>query len=620
MRRRTETLTPLYIIFILLTTACANIGRPDGGPFDEMPPVMVKSSPEQNGLNANKKKISLEFDEYIKLENASEKVVISPPQTKQPTLSTVGKKIVIDLNDTLIPNTTYTIDFGDAIIDNNEGNALEQFAFTFSTGNAIDTMEVSGVVLNASDLEPKKGMLVGLYSNLDDTAFTKTKMERIGRTDSKGEFKIKGIRPGKYKIYALLDNDQNYMFSQKSEDIAFLDSIIVPSSFPDTKFDTTWVDTVTIDTIIERAYTHYIPDNIILKSFQEEYKTQNLLKNDRSSKEKFTLYFNTKADSLPELKGLNFDERDAFIIERSQYNDTISYWLKDSAIYNIDTLRLSVTYITKDSLFNDIKKTDTINTITKKVFVKKDRKKKKEEQDTIPIQHLKIDASCFKNVFDGYKDGYIKAEQPVDSFDRKAIRLTMKKDSTFTEVPFNFIKDDSNVRTYKIIANWEESMDYIFSIDSGAIRSIYGLTNDKIEQQIKIRPIKEYGMIVLHIKGLDNQPAYAELLNKSDNPVRKVKIKDNTAEFNFLPAGSYYFRLCIDSNNDNEWTTGDFGKKKQPEEVFYYNGKIDLKAMWTIEQDWDLKAIPANKQKLLEITKQKPEQKKKQQKTRTYQQ
>lgn len=620
MRRRTETLTPLYIIFIFLTTACANIGRPDGGPFDEMPPVMVKSSPEQNGLNANKKKISLEFDEYIKLENASEKVVISPPQTKQPTLSTVGKKIVIDLNDTLIPNTTYTIDFGDAIVDNNEGNALEQFAFTFSTGNAIDTMEVSGVVLNASDLEPKKGMLVGLYSNLDDTAFTKTKMERIGRTDSKGEFKIKGIRPGKYKIYALLDNDQNYMFSQKSEEIAFLDSIIIPSSFPDTKFDTTWVDTVTIDTIIERAYTHYIPDNIILKSFQEEYKTQNLLKNDRSSKEKFTLYFNTKADSLPELKGLNFDERDAFIIERSQYNDTISYWLKDSAIYNIDTLRLSVTYITKDSLFNDIKKTDTINTITKKTFVKKDRKKKKEEQDTIPVQHLKIDASCFKNVFDGYKDGYIKAEQPIDSFDRKAIRLTMKKDSTFTEVPFNFIKDDSNVRTYKIIANWEESMDYIFSIDSGAIRSIYGLTNDKIEQQIKIRPIKEYGMIVLHIKGLDNQPAYAELLNKSDKPVRKVKVKDNTAEFNFLPAGSYYFRLCIDSNNDNEWTTGDFEKKIQPEEVFYYNGKIDLKAMWTIEQDWDLKAIPANKQKLLEITKQKPEQKKKQQKTRTYQQ
>lgn len=620
MRRRTETLTPLYIIFIFLTTACANIGRPDGGPFDEMPPVMVKSSPEQNGLNANKKKISLEFDEYIKLENASEKVVISPPQTKQPTLSTVGKKIVIDLNDTLIPNTTYTIDFGDAIVDNNEGNALEQFTFTFSTGNAIDTMEVSGVVLNASDLEPKKGMLVGLYSNLDDTAFTKTKMERIGRTDSKGEFKIKGIRPGKYKIYALLDNDQNYMFSQKSEEIAFLDSIIIPSSFPDTKFDTTWVDTVTIDTIIERAYTHYIPDNIILKSFQEEYKTQNLLKNDRSNKEKFTLYFNTKADSLPELKGLNFDERDAFIIERSQYNDTISYWLKDSAIYNIDTLKLSVTYITKDSLFNDIKKTDTINTITKKTFVKKDRKKKKEEQDTIQVQHLKIDASCFKNVFDGYKDGYIKAEQPIDSFDRKAIRLTMKKDSTFTEVPFNFIKDDSNVRTYKIIANWEESMDYIFSIDSGAIRSIYGLTNDKIEQQIKIRPIKEYGMIVLHIKGLNNQPAYAELLNKSDKPVRKVKVKDNTAEFNFLPAGSYYFRLCIDSNNDNEWTTGDFGKKIQPEEVFYYNGKIDLKAMWTIEQDWDLKAIPANKQKLLEITKQKPEQKKKQQKTRTYQQ
>lgn len=620
MKRRTNILIPVYIVLLFLVAACANIGRPDGGPYDELPPVMLKSIPIQNGTNVNRKKIQLEFDEYIKLENASEKVVISPPQVKPPTLSTIGKKIVIDLNDSLQPNTTYTIDFGDAIVDNNEGNPLEQFAFAFSTGNSIDTMEVSGTVLNASDLEPKKGMLVGLYSNLDDSAFTKTKMERIGRTDSRGQFKIKGIKPGKYRIYALLDNDQNYMFSQKSEEIAFLDSLIIPSSFIDTRYDTTWVDTITIDTIIERQYTHYIPDNIILKAFQEEYKIQSLLKNDRSDKEKFTLFFNTKADSIPEVKGLNFDEKDAFIVESSLNNDTVAYWIKDSTLYNIDTLKMAVTYTTKDSLLKDIRKTDTITTVTKKSFVKKEKKKKKDEQDTIQVRHLNIDISCFRSVFDGYKDGFITMEHPLDSFDRKAIRLTTQQDSTTVEVPFNFTKDENSVRTYRIVANWEESRSYTFSIDSGAVRSIYGITNNKIEQQFKIRPIKEYGMISLRINGLDGQPAFAEILNKSDKPIRKVKVENNTAEFNFIPAGSYYFRLCIDRNNDGIWTTGDYEKKIQPEEVFYYNGMLELKAMWTIDQNWDIKSVPANRQKPLDITKQKPEEKKKkQQRTRTYQ-
>lgn len=618
MAKNTNRFVPLYIIIIFLMAACANIGRPDGGPFDEMPPVMKKSSPEQNGTNVNKKKIILEFDEYIKLENASEKVVISPPQTKQPTLSTLGKKIVIELNDTLIPDMTYTVDFGDAIVDNNEGNPLEQFTFSFSTGNSTDTMEVAGTVLNAADLEPKKGLLVGLYSNLEDSAFTTTKMERIGRTDSKGEFRIKGVKPGKYKIYALLDNDQNYMFNQRSEEIAFLDSVIVPSSFIDTRYDTLWVDTLTVDTIIEKTYTHYIPDNIILKSFQEEYKIQSLLKNDRTDKEKFTLFFNAEADSVPEIKGLNFNDKDAFIIESSINNDTVTYWIKDSAIYNVDTLKLAVTYMSKDSLFKDIKKTDTISTVTKKIFVKKEKKKKKDEQDTIIVRHLGIDLSSFKSVFDGYNDGYITTEQPVDTFDRKGIKLAIKKDSSVVDVPFNFIKDNTTARGYKIIANWEESQNYIFSLDSGAIKSIYGLTNKKVEQNFKIRPIKEYGMIVMHINGLDGRPAYAELLNSNDKPIRKVKVQNNTAEFNFLPAGSYYFRLCIDSNNDFKWTTGNFEKRIHPEEIIYFNGKIELKSMWTIEQDWNIKSVPANRQKPLEITKQKPEQKRKVQRTRTY--
>lgn len=611
----------IFIIFASLLTAmffaCANIGRPDGGPFDEQPPVMVKSVPEQRGLNVNRKKVNIEFDEYITLENASEKVVISPPQTKTPEINAIGKRIAINFQDTLVPNATYTIDFGDAIVDNNEGNALENFVFTFSTGAAIDTMEVSGTVLNAADLEPKKGMLVGLYSDLSDTAFTTKKMERIGRTDSRGQFRIKGIKPGKYNIYALNDNDQNYMFSQKSEEIAFIDSLIIPSSFPDIRYDTTWVDTLTIDTIKAVEYTHYMPDNVILKAFQEEYKVQNLLKNNRATKEKFTLYFNTKSDSLPEIKGLNFDATDAFVIENNMTNDTISYWIRDSLIYNVDTLQLTVTYTTKDSLMQDYRKTDTIKTVTKKTFEKKKKKKKDDELEIAPS--LDVNLESISGTFDGYKDIDVSFSEPLASYERSAMNIQMKVDTAYQDIPFNFEKDSTRERYYKWIANWEENKEYKLTVDSGTIRGIYGLTNNRIEKVFKVRPISEYGMIVLRIQGLDGRPAFAELLNKSDKPVRKVTVKDDVAEFNFLQAGKYYVRLCIDSDGNGEWTTGNFEERKHPEEVFYYNGIIELKAMWTIEQDWNLYALPADKQKLDEIKTQKPETKKKTQRTRTYQ-
>lgn len=609
---------PFIFVAAAMLSACANIGRPDGGPFDETPPVMLRSAPEQGGLNVKRHKITIEFDEYIKLENANEKVVISPPQTRQPALTTVGKKISVNLEDTLIKDMTYTIDFGDAITDNNEGNPLENFTFTFSTGETIDSLEVAGTVLNAADLEPKKGMLVGLYSNLEDSAFTKTKMERIGRTDSRGMFRIKGVKPGKYRVYALLDNDQNYMFSQKSEEIAFLDSIIVPDAFMDFRNDTLWVDSLTIDTIMTKSYTHFIPDDVILKVFQEDYKNQALLKNDRATKEKFTLFFNTKADTLPTLRGLNFDEKDAFIIEPSMKNDTITYWIKDSTIYNTDTLKMSVTYLTKDSTMTLVPRTDTVNVVTKKIFTKEKKKKKDDEEIFVPSLSVKFPG--LSNVWDGYKDIVFETEHPVEEIEKDVFTLKMKKDTILTDVPFNLEKVEGKPRNYKIIANWEAGENYVLTADSASIRSIYGLTINKIAQNFKIRPIEEYGMIVLYIKGLDGKKAFAELLNASDKPLRKAEVVDNTAEFNFLPAGKYYIRLCIDNNGDGEWTTGEFEKKLHAEEVFYYNGMIDLKAQWTIEQDWDIYAIPADKQKPNEIKKQKPEEKKKQTRTRTYKQ
>ena len=368
-------------MLVIIGYSCASMGTPDGGPYDEMPPKFVGSSPKLHAVNAKNQKLELEFDEFIKLEKAAEKVVVSPPQLDQPEIKVLGKKVVIELIDTLKDSTTYTIDFSDAIVDNNEGNPMGHFTYSFSTGTSIDTMEVSGTVLNAADLEPIKGILVGLHKNLNDSAFTKLPFDRVSRTDSRGHFSIRGVAPGEYRIYALMDGNQNYLFDSKTEAIAFSDSIIIPSVIPATRQDTIWKDTLTIDTIKTVGYTRFMPDNLILRVFKEENTRQYFSRAQRDKENHFVLKFSAKADTLPTLTGLNFDATDAFIVESNAGNDSICYWIKDSLVYQMDTLALQMDYLYTDSLNQLVPKTDTIYLANKLTRAQKEKLAKKEAEE-----------------------------------------------------------------------------------------------------------------------------------------------------------------------------------------------------------------------------------------------
>ena len=339
---------PLILMLVIVAYSCASIGNPDGGPYDEEPPKFVGGIPSMRAVNNTRQKIELEFNEFIKLEKPSEKVIFSPPQMEQPELKVVGKKVVIELLDTLKDSTTYTIDFSDAIVDNNEGNPMGNFSYSFSTGSSIDTMEVAGTVLQASDLEPIKGIQVGLHKVLEDSAFTTSAFDRVSRTDSRGYFSIRGVAPGKYRIYALKDGNQNYLYDSKTEMIAFSDSIIIPSMMPATRQDTVWKDTLTIDTIKTVNYTRYLPDSLILRAFKEENDRQYLTRSQRDKENHFILTFSAKADTLPIIKGLNFDDKDAFVIETTPRNDSICYWIKDSLVYQMDTLAIQLDYLYTD--------------------------------------------------------------------------------------------------------------------------------------------------------------------------------------------------------------------------------------------------------------------------------
>lgn len=602
------------VVLTVLMYSCANIGNPDGGAYDETPPKFLKSTPAMGALNNTRKKVTLEFDEYIKLEKASEKVVVSPPQIEMPDIKQNGKHITIDLKDSLKANTTYTIDFSDAIVDNNEGNPLGNFAFTFSTGAEIDTMEVSGTLLEASNLEPVKGMLVGLHSNLTDSAFTKLPLERVARTDSRGHFTIRGIAPGTYHIFGLQDMDQDFAFSQKSEALAFNDSVIIPHFEERMRYDTIWQDTLTIDTIMESKYTHYLPDHVLLRSFKETNPVQYLTKSERLTPHKFTLYFTAPADTLPTIKGLNFNEEDAFLIEKSLKNDTINYWVKDSLLYKKDTLSMSVDYLYTDTLGKLVPRTDTLYMATKKYKgggeqPKKKKKKKEDEPEPTVFLTVSVDAP---SAMDVYKNIRLNFDEPVARFDSAAIHLEQKVDSLWKDVSFAFQRDTSQLRSFELAANWEPGQEYKFRVDSTAFHGLYGLFTDKIEQSFKVRSLEEYGAIYFNIAGADSI-AFVELLDGQDKPIRHAKVVDGQADFYYLNPGKYYACLVNDTNGNGVWDTGSYAEKRQPEMVYYYPQELELKANWELEQDWNVTAVPLDKQKLDNLKKQKPDEDKKKQ-------
>ena len=580
-----------------------------------------------HAVNAKDKKLELEFDEFIKLEKPSEKVVVSPPQLEQPEIKVVGKKVVAQLFDTLKHATTYTIDFSDAIVDNNEGNPMGNFTYSFSTGATIDTMEVSGAVLNAEDLEPIKGIQVGLHMNLNDSALNTLPFDRVSRTDSRGRFSIRGVAPGKYRIYALMDGNQNYLYDSKTETVAFSDSIIIPSMMPATRQDTLWKDTLTIDTIKTVGYTRFMPDDIILRAFKEENTRQYLSRKERDKENHFILTFSAKADTLPTLKGLNFDEKDAFVIEANEGNDSICYWVKDSLVYQMDTLAIQVDYLYTDTLDQLVPKTDTLylaNKLTreqrdklkkqeeeKKEKERKKREKKGEAPKPEPTLFLKMNVDA-PSAFDINRNVVLSFDEPLARIDTSSIHVSVKEDTLWVEKPFILVADSVIPRRYEILADWQPDREYQLKIDSTAITGLYGLHTDKVDQSFKVKKLDEYGTLFFNIRGV-NQPAIVELLDAAGKVIRQQRVTpEGTADFYYLaPNTKYYVRMFMDRNGNGKWDTGNVEKRMQPEEVYYLPKSWEMKANFDFEETWDIHSTPVDKQKLDEIKKQKPEEVKK---------
>lgn len=624
----------LCLLALLLTAACASIGNPDGGRFDETPPRVVGSSPADGAVNVSKRKVQILFDEYIKLEKASEKVVISPPQIEPANVRADGKRVKVDFYDSLRANTTYTIDFSDAIEDNNEGNPMGQYTFSFSTGDVIDTMQVSGRVLNAADLEPIKGIMVGLYpadSTWNDTLFRTRPFLRVSRTNGEGRFTIKGVKDGAYRVRALEDKDGDFVFSQKNERVAFDTMVYVTGSFPDVRMDTVWRDSLWYDSIRVVPYTHYTPDDVLLLAFLEDGQERHLLKTAYPEPTNFTFYFTAPSDSTPRIKGLNFDER-CLVADASLKNDTVTFWVTDTAlIHRQDTLSMILSYMETDTLGQLVVTNDTLDLSPKTTYAKiaaerskqieaweKDRERRqKKAKKPLPYEENPYERTWLEA---GFKPSgslapnqnvrYL-AKEPILEVDTTKIHFYVKKDTDWLPAPFLFMPEERSAKSYMLYAEWEPGQKYRFVMDTAAVVSVLEHESKSVRQEFHVRAVEEYGSIFIHVISPDTG-VVVQLLSKNDKVEAQQRTdKEGNADFFFMKPGEYYMRCYVDANGNGQWDTGDYASGLQPERVYYFGKPLPLKARWDLRQDWDIRAVDVARQKPMAITKQKPDKEKK---------
>jgi uncharacterized protein (DUF2141 family) len=524
-------------------------------------------------------------------------------------------------------NTTYTIDFSDAISDNNENNPMGSYTYSFSTGERIDTFEVSGYVLDASNLEPIKGIMVGLYNDLADSAFQTKPMLRVSRTDSRGHFVVKGVAPGTYRAYALQDADGDFRFTQKSEMIAFNHQTFEPGSKPDVRTDTIWRDSLHIDALVQVPYTHFLPDDITLLAFTHVLTDRFLIKTERVDAKKFSMYFSYGHPDLPVIKGLNFDSNDAFVVETNEQQDTIHYWLRDTTLINQDTLRMEINYQISDSTGMLVNQTDTIESLAKTPYAKRLKEKAKEidqwmkEQEKKKKRDMPYDSVWHEKPLEPKydvpssmdPDKIIKIEMPapLQRCDTAAVHLYSMIDSVWYESDCRMEPIPNKLRSYQILADWRPGIEYSLEIDSAAFEDIYGKVTNAFKQGIKVKGEDEYGTLKLNISGVEDSAMVVQLLNGSDKVVKQACVKNHMVEFKYLKPEKYYVNAFIDSNGNGVWDTGNYAEDRQAEAVYYYPKEIEAKAKWDLKLNWNVTALPVYKQKPEKITKQKPEAAKK---------
>ena len=565
---------------VAMLWGCASIGNPSGGPRDEDPPRFVRANPAPGSVNVDPSNINIDFNELVNVKDAFQKVVLSPPTKNTPRVSTRGRRVVVNITDTLLPNTTYTIDFGDAIEDNNEANKLSGFAYTFSTGPVLDSLRISGMVLGAEDMEPQQGVFVGAYISKEDSAFIRQPLERLARTDEYGRFIIRGLQDTTYRLFALKDLDNDKHYANPEEDIAWFDDIIRPYSERVTTSDTVRnLYTGEVDTVVQRERTRFLPNNVLLRMYNTGLKPQYLVSYTRPDSTRLEFIFNSPSKTAPEIRIADDAGFPGLLqAERTPGNDTLTFWLPRE-LASRDTLQLALSY-TNVELLTGIETlvSDTVKLMKpkqeapKKKEKKKDKKKESNEatdEDGEEEEQPKTPSFAFSAKgpdSDITRPLTIEVPIPLSRIDPSAFRLETKPDTVWFPVNGDYRlerADTLSERRFKIEFPWKRGTTYRLAIDSLAATDIYGINSDPLEYEFKTKAPEDLSNLKLPINGLEpGIPAFVQLMASGDKPKYTAPVTDGAAYFEGIDAGKYYARLYEDFNGDGRYTPGSYRLQK----------------------------------------------------------
>jgi len=577
---------------VLAFAKCAKVVAPTGGPRDSIPPRLVKSEPPNYSVNFESKEVEIEFNEYIQFDELQQQFLSSPPFEEEPEIQMKGRGLLIEFNEPLRDSATYTLNFGNAITDFREGNPFRNFKYVFSTGPELDSMEVRGSVAGALDLMPRQDILVMLYESLNDSVPYNQIPDYVSRTNEDGTFSITNVRLDTFKLFALGDQNANYMYDNIQEPVAFLDSLITFEKQMIDRYDTTFnepyrdslnvPDSVRVDTVIHRHYYGYPRKDIYLRLFNEAPQDQYLKTSQRKMPPKVDFVFNKAIEDSIEVNLLDsIDHEDWYLQEKSLQQDTVIYWIKDSSIYNRRYIGFEVGYQGRDSLNNPIWATDTIEVGYS--F---------EEGERTAVDSVKL-SSNLGNQFDLNKEVQLRYPYPIQSVDTGKIKLYQKVDTLFEEKNFRFRRDTQDLNQAWLNVNWNGETDYKLQILPQAIQTMYNVYHDTLQVAFNTRAEDHYGSLIFGITGVESDFILQLLTGSGDNEqVVREKYREDmnkgTIRFDYLDPGDYRLKLIYDRNNNKKWDTGNYLKHIQPEKVIYHPETFNVRSNWEYEMEWNV--------------------------------
>ena len=582
----------------LVFTHCAKMGSLTGGPKDEDPPVLVSSSPENYSTNFDRDRIEITFNEYIQLDNINQELVVSPPLENRPDVRLKSRSVSIELKNELRANTTYTLNFGQAIKDNNEGNVLPNFEFVFSTGDYLDSLSIAGTLLNAFNLSPpEEPVMVMLYDNLSDSVVYKDIPVYIGKTSKEGSYHINNLKADTFKLFALKDVNNNFLFDLPNEKIAFLDSAVIinPEFFSrimETGADSLFTDTLAFppadtsivavnDTILSAPDSlAKTPERIFVDLFLFEERTENQFLSDynRKTRNKIDFSFNLPVSDSFSFQSLIPEEENWYLKEVSSDRDSFGLWIVNDEISRMDTLVLSLNYVVQDSMQRNVWKEDTLNFVYRSVE-RTGRKGEKKEEDS---QSMEIEFIKNRETLDLNRKVKFVTGTPVNYVDTSRIEFYQLIDTLVVSEPYNMYPDTTHLRKIVFDKEWDSGAKYHLIAYPGAFMDVYGTTNDTLETRFSVREEGYYGTLIVNPDSL-YMPMVVQLLDLKENLIRERAITENQEiRFSFLKPDKYKIKLVYDENGNGEWDTGKYIRHIQPERVQYYPGDIEVRANWEL--------------------------------------